>query len=326
MDDRHDSMPGLGPDDGAGRQTPPAAAVASETNRPGDSEGASFAAKVRRWTVRASEITVTRMSYDGCDLPKAPPIPREESVSVITQLADFRLHRLWRNGRLIFEGGHPRSATAITDLREEWQCHHLSPFDNIRFTIPLTYVRSFLRELGRPQFDGFECRPGTKDEVILGLAEAISPYLLSRHAPNPLFLEQIGLVLLTHLTQTYGGQRLPVTRNGTLAPWQEKRALEFLTAHAFEEISVVQLAEVCGLSRSYFIRAFKETFGKTPYRWLVEYRVAKAKELLMTDRSIPDVARHCGFSDQSHITRVFQAVTGETPGKWRRQNRPRVLD
>lgn len=290
-----------------------------ETNL--DTAYTPFAAKVSNWSIKGSPITVTRLTYDGDDLPIAPPNKREEAVSVITQLADFRRHRLWRNGRLIFEGGHPKGALAISDLREEWQCHHLSPFDNIRFNIPLSFVRTFLEELGRPQFDGFDCRPGTRDEVVLGLAQAISPYLLSRQAPNQMFLEQIGIVLLTHLAQSYGGQYFPAKKSGLLAPWQERRALEFLTARAFNQVSITELAEICGLSRSHFTRAFKNTFGKSPYRWLTEYRVAKIKELLLSEDTILDIATKCGFADQSHMTRIFQGVTGKTPGKWRRQNR-----
>ncbi|WP_337270406.1 helix-turn-helix domain-containing protein [Oryzifoliimicrobium ureilyticus] len=285
-----------------------------------------FATRVTSWSIKASAITVSRLSYDGYDLPIAPPSKREDSVSVITQLADFRHHRLWRNGRLIFEGGHPKAAIAITDLREEWQCHHMSPFDNLRFNIPLVFIRNFLEELGRPQFEGFDCQPGTKDEVILGLAQAISPYLLNRKEPNQMFLEQISIVLLTHLAQTYGGQYFPTTKSGLLAPWQEKRALEFLTTMAFDQVSITKLAQTCGLSRSHFTRAFKLTFGKSPYRWLTEYRVAKAKELLLSDATILSVATKCGFSDQSHMTRIFQGITGKTPGKWRRENRPGARD
>ncbi len=283
----------------------------------------SFAANVTSWSIKASAVTVSRLSYDGDDLPLAPPSKREDAVSVITQLTDFRHHRLWRNGRLVFEGGHPKAAIAITDLREEWQCHHLSPFDNVRFNIPLAFVRTFIEGMGSPRFDGFECKPGTRDEVILGLAQAVLPYLLSRQDPNPMFLEQISIVLLTHLTQTYGGQYFPAKKRGLLAPWQEKRALEFLTTMAFDQVCITELAATCGLSRSHFARAFKDTFGKSPYRWLTEYRVAKVKELLLSDLSILEVAIKCGFSDQSHMTRIFQSVTGQTPGRWRRESQTR---
>ncbi|AYG64621.1 MULTISPECIES: AraC family transcriptional regulator [unclassified Rhizobium] len=279
-----------------------------------------------QWMMKASAITVTRLCYDKDDLPIAPSSKRDEAVSVITQLTDFRMHRLWKNNELIFEGGHPKGAIAITDLRNEWQCHHLSPFDNLRFNIPLSFVRSFLEDIGRPQFDGFDCRPGTRDDVILGLAQAVLPYLVNRHEANQLFFEQISLVLLTHLTHTYASQYFPTSRNGVLAPWQEKRVLEFLTANAFRQVSITELAELCNLSRSYFNRAFKETFGRTPYRWVMEYRISKAKDLLLADFSIQEVATTCGFADQSHLTRVFSDIAGEPPGNWRRQNRLKLGD
>ena len=72
-------------------------------------------------------------------------------------------------------------------------------------------------------------------------------------------------------------------------------------------------------SPSYFIKAFKTTTGRTPHRWLQEYRVGKAKGLLLRSLSIAEIALECGFADQSHFTRVFRNVTGTPPGMWRRQ-------
>jgi AraC family transcriptional regulator len=127
---------------------------------------------------------------------------------------------------------------------------------------------------------------------------------------------------LTHLTQTYGGVYFPAERKGTLASWQEKRALEFLSTRLDGRFSIAELAESCELSQSYFIKAFKASFGRTPARWLMEYRIAHAKDLLRTDISIAEIAISCGFADQSHLTKTFSAVTGETPARFRRDNRP----
>ncbi|MGZ9719494.1 helix-turn-helix domain-containing protein [Rhizobium miluonense] len=266
-------------------------------------------------------INITRMRYDDDDLPPAPPNEREDAFHVITQLMDFRLHKIWKGSTLVFEGGHPKGALAITDLREEWTCHHLSPFDNVRFQIPMAHIRSFAAEMGRPEFTSLACPPSTRDDVILGLAQALLPSLEDPLHASQLFLEQVSLAILTHLTQTYGGVQFPSRKKGALAPWQEKRATEFLSAHVNVQVSIAELAQACGLSRSYFIKAFKETFGKTPYRWLIEYRVARAKDLLMSNASIAEIAVACGFADQSHMTRIFSEVTGEPPGNWRRHNR-----
>ncbi len=278
--------------------------------------------KPKRSSITASNIVVTRMSYDKFDLPPSPVIPCGDAFSVITQLTDFQSHRLWRGGTLVYDGGHPRGTLAITDLRDQWQCHHLSPFDNVRFHIPFSNVRAFTEEVGRPEFAGFVCPPGTKDDVVLGLAQALLPALANPERASQLFLEQINLAMLTHLTQTYGGIHFPSRRKGVLAAWQERRATDFLAAHLNAQFSIADLATECGLSRSYFIKAFKETFGRTPYRWLIEYRVARAKQMLLLDTTIAEIAISCGFADQSHLTRVFSEIVGEAPGTWRRKNRP----
>lgn len=274
-----------------------------------------------RKVLHVAPLTITRLSYTWNDLAESPPNAREEAFNIITQLADFRLHRLWRGGTLVFEGGHCKGALAITDLREEWRCHHLSPFDNVRVQVPFQHVRDFAANLRRPELTGFTCPPGTVDAVMLGLAQALLPALDKPDEASRLFLDQVGLAILTHLTQTYGGVYFPTERKGTLAPWQEKRALELLAARLDGGLSVAELAESCELSQSYFIRAFKASFGRTPARWLNEYRVACAKELLSGDQPIAEIAISCGFADQSHLTKVFSAVTGETPARFRRERR-----
>jgi AraC-like DNA-binding protein len=272
-------------------------------------------------SVRASAITVTRMRSDRDDLPIAPPSAPDEAFYVISQLKDMRHHRLWKGGSLVYDGGHARGALAITDLRDEWQCQHLSAFDNVRFRIPFDHLRAFALEIGRPEFTGLQCPAGTRDDVVLGLAQALLPALEDPKSCSRLFIEQVTLAIVTHLTQTYGGLYFPGRRKGALAPWQEKRATEFLAAHINVEFTIAELAEKCDLSRSYFIKAFRATFGRTPYRWLLEYRVARAKDLLISDMPIAEIAVACGFADQSHMTRVFSDIAGEPPGNWRRLNR-----
>ncbi|MFB9949130.1 helix-turn-helix domain-containing protein [Rhizobium puerariae] len=249
------------------------------------------------------------------------PLPSDDAYCVVTELVDLPLHRIWKGEDLLAEGERPKGSLEIFDLREEWQCQYLSPFDTVHFQIPFRLLQSFAADMGRPEFSGLLSARCVTDEVVLGLANALIPILNGAWKSNQLFLRQIKLALLTHLTQNYGGLHFPSRRKGTLAPWQERRAVEFLAAHLNAQFSIVELADVCSLSRSYFIKAFKETFGRTPYRWLLEYRVSRAREQLLSDTPIAEIAVSCGFSDQSHLTRVFAEITGQSPGSWRRDNR-----
>ncbi|TPK78154.1 helix-turn-helix transcriptional regulator [Mesorhizobium sp. B2-4-17] len=269
-------------------------------------------------SLTVNDIEVTRTFQGDRDPGRSEPVPRSGAFSVIVQLRDFERHRLWRGSELVFDGAHQCGDLAITDLRDQWRCEHLSPFDNVRFRIPFASLKSFAEDVGRPEYQALSCPPGTRDDVMLGLARALLPSLDHPQKAHRLFLEQVNLAMLAHLTQAYGGLHFPCSKKGVLAPWQEKRAAEFLVAHASEPFSMVELATACKLSRSYFIKAFKESFGRTPHRWLTEYRVARAKDLLGLDMPIAEIAIACGFADQSHMTRVFAELVGVSPGRYRR--------
>ncbi|WP_429818145.1 helix-turn-helix domain-containing protein [Ensifer sp. B1-9] len=287
-------------------------------------EGLSAGDRTSRPTVKkisAGEITVTRTFSDRFDLERGPMIPVADAFNVIVQMRDFEAHRLWRRGELVYEGGHSKASLAITDLRDQWQCHHLSPFDNVRFHIPFSCMRTFTERAGRGEYVSLSPVQGQVDPVMFGLAQALLPSLDEPDRANLLFVEQINLAALAHLSQTYGGLHFPVDKKGTLAPWQEKQATEFLVAHFNKAFSIGDLAAQCALSRSYFNKAFKESFGRTPSRWLTEYRIARVKECLLQDTPLAEVAIHCGFADQSHMTRVFTSQTGETPARFRKKNR-----
>ena len=106
---------------------------------------------------------------------------------------------------------------------------------------------------------------------------------------------------------------------GGLAPWQERRARDFLRANIKRDVALKEVARECGLSVGYFSYAFRQTLGVSPHKWLIEQRVVLSKEKLRDDGlALSDVATECGFSDQSHLTRVFRQKFGITPGAWRR--------
>jgi AraC family transcriptional regulator len=107
-----------------------------------------------------------------------------------------------------------------------------------------------------------------------------------------------------------------------LAAWQFRRATEFMTAHLSTSVRLSDLAEITGLSQSYFGRAFKASTGVTPHRWLLNARIARAQELLLeAELPLVQIALETGFSEQSHFTRVFRSVVGTSPAAWQRHRR-----
>jgi AraC-like DNA-binding protein len=109
-------------------------------------------------------------------------------------------------------------------------------------------------------------------------------------------------------------------RRGGLASLQAKRALAQIDEHLAESgTRITELAAHVRLSQSHFSRAFKEFFGRSPQRFILERRIERAKErMLTTDDKICDVALACGFADQAHFCRMFHKLVGLPPNAWRR--------
>lgn len=84
-----------------------------------------------------------------------------------------------------------------------------------------------------------------------------------------------------------------------------------------EDISLADLAAEAGLSRFHLIRVFQRATGQTPHAYLINRRIERAKASLRAGEKLSVVAVATGFSDQAHLTRVFKARVGVTPGVYR---------
>jgi AraC family transcriptional regulator len=134
------------------------------------------------------------------------------------------------------------------------------------------------------------------------------------------YAETLGLSLLWELRHAADPRhsRLSPVRGG-LSPRQFTRAKEFIDAQIPNEITISDLAALAGLSHYQFIRAFKETIGLSPYQYVLSERIRRARALLSKpDLSLRDVAFAVGFSDASHLNRVFRKFVGVTPTAFRR--------
>jgi AraC-like DNA-binding protein len=105
------------------------------------------------------------------------------------------------------------------------------------------------------------------------------------------------------------------------APSTLDRAREYLHDRISEDVSLDDLGTETGLTKVHLLRAFRNRFGLPPHAYQLQQRVLRAKRLLRSF-SPSRVALECGFSDQSHFTRVFRAHTGTTPRSYAEQFRP----
>ncbi|MFD1557511.1 helix-turn-helix domain-containing protein [Paraburkholderia silviterrae] len=158
------------------------------------------------------------------------------------------------------------------------------------------------------------------DAVIRQLNALLAPALEGQHPPSEGFTRHLVLALHEYVSSTYGrtGADAEPAR-GVLAPWQLRRAREYMLEHVGDDVGLDAIASQCGLSVNHFVRAFRESTGTTPHRWLMAQRLNLAMRLMRNPQmTLAEVAGASGFADQSHLTRVFAARIGIPPGQWRR--------
>jgi AraC family transcriptional regulator len=113
---------------------------------------------------------------------------------------------------------------------------------------------------------------------------------------------------------------------GGLAPWQARRIAAHIDVNLAAQIRIKDLATLVGISTSHFCRIFKCTFGTSVRAWIGRRRIEVAQSLMIATRApLSEIAVSCGMSDQSHFTRAFRRVVGQTPHLWRQMCRGETI-
>jgi LacI family transcriptional regulator len=96
------------------------------------------------------------------------------------------------------------------------------------------------------------------------------------------------------------------------------RALRHIRDNACRGLQVAGVLSFMAMSRASLQQRMKQVAGRTIHQEIQRVRLSRAKDLLaMSEMTIKQVARESGFASVQYMTRVFRAVTGETPGRYR---------
>lgn len=96
------------------------------------------------------------------------------------------------------------------------------------------------------------------------------------------------------------------------------RARDYLYDNLDKEISLDDLSQAVHMSKFHLLRHFKQHFGMTPYQFWLNGRINKARQALLSGKSVQDVAMSFGFNDVSHFNRRFKPIFGTTPRQYQR--------
>lgn len=145
-------------------------------------------------------------------------------------------------------------------------------------------------------------------------------YIVQHPKETPFHLIGHLFLFWDYFTRSSKSKRLFETSK--MSDYYIKEAINFIEQNFQNDISIEEIAEVCGINRSYLGKIFKKSVGKSPQEFLMNYRMVKATELLkLTDLSIADIGKAVSYENQLHFSRAFKTILGISPRHWRKQNK-----
>ena len=197
----------------------------------------------------------------------------------------------------------------VADMSNPWEYTWLE-FDGLR-------VKNALEAAGFSQSEPVyrtrfpELREKLKDEML---------YIVD-HSDASVF-ELIGHMYLFMDCLTRSAENSGRVIMSRLREFYIREAIAYIENNYQRDVTIEELAEALRLNRSYFGKIFRLSTGKTPQRFLMNYRMIKAAELLAsTERPVNEIGLSVGYENPLHFSRAFKNIYGISPREWRNNHR-----
>jgi AraC-like DNA-binding protein len=271
-------------------------------------------------TRHKAQVAVTRLRSETGLVDRTTPFACERAFTVQLHLRAVSPVNFWLRGRSVSAEPAQEGSVSIMPLEHDPSMYLGSAFDIVQFYVPRAALDEFADDNDGCRCDTLTWPVGKVDSRLKSLALCLLPVLDRPELASELYVDHLVFAAQAYIARTYGGIKIaPSIVRGGLAPWQLHRATEMLKANLDGQIALSQVARECKLSVSHFVRAFKQTVGEPPYRWLLQQRIDAAKELLLhSELPMVEIALKCGFADQACFIRAFRKLLDTTPGEWRR--------
>jgi AraC family transcriptional regulator len=223
---------------------------------------------------------------------------------------------------LVVNGGHRETTTREErDCRQSTVVFHPAAERHANRFSPAG-GRIFRLEFADEWLSQLRARDARLDSPVEAHGGALSNIALrifsefhARDSVSPLMVEGLALEFATVV------MRDEAPANGRPPAWL-RMTVDYLHAHALEEIHLDDVAFVAGVHQAHLSRVFRKHYRCSVGQYVRTIRVdLAARELATSGRRIAEIAAHFGFADQSHFSRVFVKATGLTPAQYRKLTR-----
>jgi AraC family transcriptional regulator len=283
-------------------------------------QGLSFTSESAPFAIRqTAKLEVMPVDVAEVAAPRGQWIlPAVDKLRLALILSDYSAN--WHSSRGLLSIDVSAGSLSICEFNQPRRMEMRNPANVAVVLLQNEILEQTLRDNTRQPRVEVQERHGLQDHNMRRLMEILLYEKRQGFPSGAFFLDSIATALASHLVRYYSADTRVIANSvGGMAPSILRRCMELMEARLEGDLRLNELAGAAGLSTSHFIRSFRESTGKTPYQFVLDWRVQRAQTLMRDPRaSLAEVARSTGFANQHHLARVFRRITGTTPSTYRR--------
>jgi AraC family transcriptional regulator len=166
----------------------------------------------------------------------------------------------------------------------------------------------------------FSAQRVISDNLIYNLSLKFLNELKQGNLAGKVFGESLSVAFAIHLACNYSAKQKKVfAPKGKLSAVQLHQVIDYAHSNIHQNIGLNDLAKNINISPFHFIRLFKQTIGISPYQFMLQLKIERAKQLIQqSEFSLTSIAYQLGFMDQAHFCNAFKKATGVTPLQYKK--------